>query len=152
MSKQWVLRIDVMGLEDSSLFWPYIVLYVNFPYLHSGSNRPKRSANCQLALSEVWIVIQHCNSQHVLSTCHVMFSNQFLCRILLSTPFAVVSYFLIWCVPPFDHGKIIWYLIFYCFFQTLQTVCIIKIIMSPQTCSLGIFNIFDSFLITSLCC
>ncbi|MGH0168558.1 UNVERIFIED_CONTAM: hypothetical protein FKN15_002001 [Acipenser sinensis] len=41
--------------------------------------------------------------------------------ILLSTPFAVASYFLIWYVPSFDQGKVIWYLIFYCLFQTLQT-------------------------------
>ncbi|XP_014867501.1 PREDICTED: sodium-dependent lysophosphatidylcholine symporter 1-B-like [Poecilia mexicana] len=41
--------------------------------------------------------------------------------ILLSTPFAVMSYFLIWYVPPFEHGKVIWYILFYCVFQTLQT-------------------------------
>ncbi|XP_033878169.1 sodium-dependent lysophosphatidylcholine symporter 1-B-like isoform X1 [Acipenser ruthenus] len=41
--------------------------------------------------------------------------------ILLSTPFAVASYFLIWYVPSFDQGKVIWYLVFYCLFQTLQT-------------------------------
>ncbi|XP_076864794.1 sodium-dependent lysophosphatidylcholine symporter 1-B [Brachyhypopomus gauderio] len=41
--------------------------------------------------------------------------------IALSTPFAVVCYFLIWYVPPFDQGKVIWYLLFYCLFQTLQT-------------------------------
>ncbi|TSK31415.1 Sodium-dependent lysophosphatidylcholine symporter 1-B [Bagarius yarrelli] len=41
--------------------------------------------------------------------------------IILSTPFAVMSYFLIWYVPPMDQGKVPWYLIFYCVFQTLQT-------------------------------
>ncbi|XP_058234058.1 sodium-dependent lysophosphatidylcholine symporter 1-B [Hemibagrus wyckioides] len=41
--------------------------------------------------------------------------------IVLSTPFAVTSYFLIWYVPPVDQGKVLWYLIFYCLFQTLQT-------------------------------
>ncbi|KAK1805009.1 hypothetical protein P4O66_019369 [Electrophorus voltai] len=41
--------------------------------------------------------------------------------IALSTPFAVVCYFLIWYVPPIDQGKVIWYLLFYCLFQTLQT-------------------------------
>uniref|UniRef100_A0A7N6FC11 Major facilitator superfamily domain containing 2A n=1 Tax=Anabas testudineus TaxID=64144 RepID=A0A7N6FC11_ANATE len=41
--------------------------------------------------------------------------------ILLSTPLAVLSYFLIWYVPPFEDGKVIWYLFFYCLFQTLQT-------------------------------
>ncbi|KAJ7991909.1 hypothetical protein DPEC_G00288760 [Dallia pectoralis] len=41
--------------------------------------------------------------------------------IVLSTPLAVVCYFLIWYVPPFEDGKVIWYLLFYCLFQTLQT-------------------------------
>lgn len=41
--------------------------------------------------------------------------------ILLSTPFAVLTYFLIWYVPSFDEGKVIWYLIFYCLFQSMQT-------------------------------
>uniref|UniRef100_A0A8D0A6D0 MFSD2 lysolipid transporter A, lysophospholipid b n=1 Tax=Sander lucioperca TaxID=283035 RepID=A0A8D0A6D0_SANLU len=41
--------------------------------------------------------------------------------IVLSTPLAVISYFLIWYVPPFENGKVIWYLVFYCIFQTLQT-------------------------------
>ncbi|KAM3595513.1 uncharacterized protein V6R79_024578 [Siganus canaliculatus] len=41
--------------------------------------------------------------------------------ILYSTPFAVVTYFLIWYVPPFEEGKVIWYLIFYCLFQSMQT-------------------------------
>ncbi|CAL8372457.1 unnamed protein product [Boreogadus saida] len=41
--------------------------------------------------------------------------------IILSTPLAVICYFLIWCVPPFEDGKVIWYLVFYCLFQTMQT-------------------------------
>ncbi|RVE66441.1 hypothetical protein OJAV_G00107470 [Oryzias javanicus] len=41
--------------------------------------------------------------------------------IVLSTPLAVLSYFLIWYVPPFEDGKVIWYLFFYCLFQALQT-------------------------------
>ncbi|KAJ3608971.1 hypothetical protein NHX12_023499 [Muraenolepis orangiensis] len=41
--------------------------------------------------------------------------------ILLSTPLAVICYFLIWYVPPFEDGKVIWYLVFYCLFQSLQT-------------------------------
>lgn len=44
------------------------------------------------------------------------------CRIVFSTPLAVLTYFLIWYVPPFEDGKVIWYLFFYCGFQTLQTV------------------------------
>ncbi|XP_068603202.1 sodium-dependent lysophosphatidylcholine symporter 1-B [Brachionichthys hirsutus] len=41
--------------------------------------------------------------------------------IVLSTPLAVLTYFLIWYVPPFENNKVIWYLICYCSFQTLQT-------------------------------
>ncbi|XP_032356433.1 sodium-dependent lysophosphatidylcholine symporter 1-B isoform X1 [Etheostoma spectabile] len=41
--------------------------------------------------------------------------------ILFSTPFAVLTYFLIWYVPPFEQGKVVWYLIFYCLFQSMQT-------------------------------
>ncbi|KAG7280465.1 hypothetical protein CRUP_033766 [Coryphaenoides rupestris] len=41
--------------------------------------------------------------------------------IVLSTPLAVLCYFLIWYVPPFEDGKVIWYLVFYCLFQSLQT-------------------------------
>ncbi|XP_049606306.1 sodium-dependent lysophosphatidylcholine symporter 1-B [Syngnathus scovelli] len=41
--------------------------------------------------------------------------------IAISTPVAVISYFLIWYVPPFEDGKVIWYLFFYCLFQSLQT-------------------------------
>ncbi|XP_040917307.1 sodium-dependent lysophosphatidylcholine symporter 1-B-like [Toxotes jaculatrix] len=41
--------------------------------------------------------------------------------IVFSTPFAVLTYFLIWYVPPFEQGKVVWYLIFYCLFQSMQT-------------------------------
>ncbi|KAL0969212.1 hypothetical protein UPYG_G00223940 [Umbra pygmaea] len=41
--------------------------------------------------------------------------------ILISTPFAVLTYFLIWYVPPVEQGKVWWYLVFYCLFQSLQT-------------------------------
>lgn len=41
--------------------------------------------------------------------------------IVCSTPLAVLAYFLIWYVPPFENNKVIWYLFFYCLFQTLQT-------------------------------
>lgn len=49
-------------------------------------------------------------------------------RILFSTPFAVLTYFLIWYVPPFEQGKVIWYLIFYCLFQSMQTVSTLLIL------------------------
>ncbi|XP_030627809.1 sodium-dependent lysophosphatidylcholine symporter 1-A isoform X4 [Chanos chanos] len=42
--------------------------------------------------------------------------------ILISTPLAVLSYILIWVVPSVDQlSKLMWYLIFYCVFQSLQT-------------------------------
>lgn len=41
--------------------------------------------------------------------------------IMLSTPLAVVSYFLIWYVPPFEDGKVVWSLFFYILFQSSQT-------------------------------
>ncbi|KAM6045150.1 sodium-dependent lysophosphatidylcholine symporter 1 [Chlamydotis macqueenii] len=41
--------------------------------------------------------------------------------IIFSTPFAVISYFLIWFVPDISRGQVMWYLIFYCTFQTLVT-------------------------------
>ncbi|XP_017266598.1 sodium-dependent lysophosphatidylcholine symporter 1-B [Kryptolebias marmoratus] len=41
--------------------------------------------------------------------------------ILCSTPFAVLTYFLIWYVPSFEEGKVFWYLAFYCLFQSMQT-------------------------------
>nr|XP_055025395.1 sodium-dependent lysophosphatidylcholine symporter 1-A isoform X1 [Misgurnus anguillicaudatus] len=41
--------------------------------------------------------------------------------ILVSTIPAVFCYFLIWVVPPIENGKMLWYLVFYCLFQTLQT-------------------------------
>ena len=40
------------------------------------------------------------------------------------TPFVVVSYFYLWYVPAFTHGRFIWYLGFYCLYQTLITVSI----------------------------
>uniref|UniRef100_A0A8B9UMP5 Major facilitator superfamily domain containing 2A n=1 Tax=Anas zonorhyncha TaxID=75864 RepID=A0A8B9UMP5_9AVES len=42
--------------------------------------------------------------------------------IIFSTPFAVISYFLIWFVPDISRGQVLWYLVFYCLFQTLVTV------------------------------
>ncbi|XP_038141975.1 major facilitator superfamily domain-containing protein 2B [Cyprinodon tularosa] len=39
--------------------------------------------------------------------------------ILGCTPFLVVSYFYLWFVPPFITGRFIWYLVFYCLYQTL---------------------------------
>ncbi|KAJ8398175.1 hypothetical protein AAFF_G00430190 [Aldrovandia affinis] len=41
--------------------------------------------------------------------------------IILSTPLAVMCYILIWYVPSFEQGKMAWYMLFYCLFQSLQT-------------------------------
>ena len=43
-------------------------------------------------------------------------------RMVGCTPFLVVSYFYLWFVPPFISGRFIWYLGFYCLYQTLITV------------------------------
>ncbi|KAM4694548.1 sphingosine-1-phosphate transporter MFSD2B [Discoglossus pictus] len=39
-----------------------------------------------------------------------------------STPFLILSYFLLWYVPTFVAGRVAWYLAFYCSFQALSTV------------------------------
>ncbi|XP_042638453.1 sodium-dependent lysophosphatidylcholine symporter 1 [Orycteropus afer afer] len=41
--------------------------------------------------------------------------------IIFSTPLAIISYFLIWFVPDFPRGQALWYLFFYCLFETLVT-------------------------------
>ncbi|XP_078069703.1 sodium-dependent lysophosphatidylcholine symporter 1-like [Mustelus asterias] len=41
--------------------------------------------------------------------------------IIGSAPFAVVSYILLWYVPPLKMGKMFWYMFFYSVFQTLLT-------------------------------
>ncbi|XP_055442983.1 sodium-dependent lysophosphatidylcholine symporter 1 isoform X3 [Bubalus kerabau] len=41
--------------------------------------------------------------------------------ITFSTPLAIIAYFLIWFVPDFHQGQTLWYLLFYCLFETLVT-------------------------------
>ncbi|XP_075051370.1 sodium-dependent lysophosphatidylcholine symporter 1 [Mixophyes fleayi] len=41
--------------------------------------------------------------------------------IIISTPFALIAYFFIWFVPGFSSCQVLWYLTFYCLFQTLVT-------------------------------
>ncbi|XP_006904025.1 sodium-dependent lysophosphatidylcholine symporter 1 isoform X1 [Pteropus alecto] len=41
--------------------------------------------------------------------------------IVFSTPLAIIAYFLIWFVPDFPQGQALWYLLFYCLFETLVT-------------------------------
>lgn len=50
-------------------------------------------------------------------------------RIIFSTPLAIIAYFLIWFVPDFPLGMershgFLWYLLFYCLFETLVTVSV----------------------------
>lgn len=77
-----------------------------------------------------------------------------ICRIMFSTPLAVLSYFLIWYVPPFENGKVIWYLFFYCLFQSLQTVSMthtqthkycINLPKIEKLCFVGFPSPFSSF-------
>lgn len=65
-----------------------------------------------------------------------------VCRIVLSTPLAVLTYFLIWYVPPFEDGKVIWYLFFYCGFQTLQTVSAATRAHDTHTHTLEIYGVY----------
>ncbi|KAL2772805.1 sodium-dependent lysophosphatidylcholine symporter 1 isoform 7 [Daubentonia madagascariensis] len=41
--------------------------------------------------------------------------------IIFSTPLAIIAYFLIWFVPDFPEVQPLWYLLFYCLFETLVT-------------------------------
>ncbi|XP_004678897.1 PREDICTED: sodium-dependent lysophosphatidylcholine symporter 1 isoform X1 [Condylura cristata] len=41
--------------------------------------------------------------------------------IIFSTPLAIIAYFLIWFVPDFLQNRTLWYLLFYCLFETLVT-------------------------------
>lgn len=41
--------------------------------------------------------------------------------IIFSTPLAIIAYFLIWFVPDFPQVQVLWYLLFYCLFETLVT-------------------------------
>lgn len=45
-------------------------------------------------------------------------------RIIFSTPLAIIAYFLIWFVPDFSQGQVLWHLLFYCLFETLVTVSV----------------------------
>ncbi|XP_068039440.1 sphingosine-1-phosphate transporter MFSD2B isoform X2 [Anomalospiza imberbis] len=42
--------------------------------------------------------------------------------VLACTPFTIVSYFLMWYLPPFVSGRVAWYLTFHCLFQALTTL------------------------------
>ncbi len=55
----------------------------------------------------------------------IAFCVLFFSRMVGCTPFTVVSYFYLWFVPPFTNGRFMWYLGFYCLYQTLITVSIL---------------------------
>ncbi|XP_071295983.1 sphingosine-1-phosphate transporter MFSD2B isoform X4 [Agelaius tricolor] len=42
--------------------------------------------------------------------------------VLACTPFTIISYFLMWYLPPFVSGRVAWYLTFHCLFQALTTL------------------------------
>ncbi len=54
-----------------------------------------------------------------------------LSRILFSTPASIISFTMMWYVPDISNQmKTIWYLIFYCLYQTFLSVNIQKINLS----------------------
>ncbi|XP_070588897.1 sphingosine-1-phosphate transporter MFSD2B [Erythrolamprus reginae] len=48
--------------------------------------------------------------------------GQLMPWLLGCTPFTIVSYILMWYLPPFISNRILWYLTFYCLFQALSTL------------------------------
>uniref|UniRef100_A0A8C1AFF0 MFSD2 lysolipid transporter A, lysophospholipid b n=1 Tax=Cyprinus carpio carpio TaxID=630221 RepID=A0A8C1AFF0_CYPCA len=70
--------------------------------------------------------------------------------ILLSTPFAALSYFLIWYVPSVDQGKAVWYLIFYCSFQTLQTVMLPRTVFFSKHLQLDLPTVLGTLIGTAV--
>ncbi|KAM6458897.1 sphingosine-1-phosphate transporter MFSD2B isoform 3-T3 [Liasis olivaceus] len=48
------------------------------------------------------------------------------------TPFMIVSYILLWYLPPFVSNRILWYLAVYCLFQALSTIKRIAIQQLPS--------------------
>uniref|UniRef100_A0A3Q4HXM2 MFSD2 lysolipid transporter B, sphingolipid n=1 Tax=Neolamprologus brichardi TaxID=32507 RepID=A0A3Q4HXM2_NEOBR len=72
---------------------------------------------------QVWLCYSysglHCgiNSIYSKSCC----PSSIICQMVGCTPFLVISYFYLWYVPPFSGSRFIWYLGFYCLYQTLIT-------------------------------
>lgn len=61
---------------------------------------------------------------------HVSLSDTLLhwLRILLTTPFACLTYWGFWSVPHYsDQGKLCWYLLFYCLFQGFLSVSSLRV-------------------------
>ncbi|ETE72443.1 Major facilitator superfamily domain-containing protein 2B, partial [Ophiophagus hannah] len=48
--------------------------------------------------------------------------GQLMPWLLGCTPFTIVSYILMWYLPPFISSRVLWYLSFYCLFQALSTL------------------------------
>ncbi|KAG8124329.1 hypothetical protein E2320_019809 [Naja naja] len=51
--------------------------------------------------------------------------GQLMPWLLGCTPFTIVSYILMWYLPPFISKRVLWYLSFYCLFQALSTVSLL---------------------------
>lgn len=80
--------------------------------------KPSTAANMTWFLTLPSDVITHCYSE-IWRNCN-LFAVSF--RMVGCTPFLTVSYFYLWFVPPFISGRFIWFLGFYCLYQTLITV------------------------------
>uniref|UniRef100_A0A8C5GVM6 Sodium-dependent lysophosphatidylcholine symporter 1-B-like n=1 Tax=Gouania willdenowi TaxID=441366 RepID=A0A8C5GVM6_GOUWI len=78
-------------------------------------------ASIILFLGRVWDAITDPTVGFLVSRSRWTKIGRMMPWILISTPFAVLTYILIWYDPPFEKGKVIWYLIFYCLFQSMQT-------------------------------
>ncbi|XP_043573355.1 sodium-dependent lysophosphatidylcholine symporter 1-B [Chiloscyllium plagiosum] len=82
------------------------------------------SASLILFIGRAWDAITDPSVGFLISRSKWTRFGRLLPWIVCSSPFAVASYFLLWYVPDgnvSETGKILWYLVFYCLFQTLQT-------------------------------
>ncbi|KAM8975292.1 sodium-dependent lysophosphatidylcholine symporter 1 [Pelodytes ibericus] len=79
------------------------------------------NASIILFAGRVWDAITDPLVGFFVSKCRWTGLGRLMPWIIFSTPFAVLAYFLIWFVPEFSSGQIMWYLTFYCIFQTLVT-------------------------------
>ncbi|XP_038653229.1 sodium-dependent lysophosphatidylcholine symporter 1-B isoform X1 [Scyliorhinus canicula] len=82
------------------------------------------SASLILFIGRAWDAVTDPSIGFLISRSKWTRFGRLLPWIVCSSPFAIVSYFLLWYVPDgnmSDIGKLLWYLVFYCLFQTLQT-------------------------------
>lgn len=78
-------------------------------------------ASIILFVGRAWDAITDPTVGFLVSQSRWTFIGRMMPWIVLSTPFAVLTYLLIWYVPPFGEGNVFWYLVFYCLFQSMQT-------------------------------